>query len=97
MNDNDVLFTSIIIILVLIVVGGNLGLSLSGEIEKPDLDNKPPGLLGVLDWCWNGVAFFFGMLAFSVPGVPAWLSAIFLLMTLGIVWILLKWVRGSAS
>lgn len=95
MGDNDIILTTICILLVLIVVGGNIGLNVSGTLEKPDLDDSPPGLLGVLDWCWSGAQFFFAMIAFTVPGLPGWLSALFLALTLGTLFVLLKFVRGS--
>lgn len=96
MSDNGIIVFTLIVMVLLIVVGGHLGLQTSGGIEKPDLDSDQPGL-NVFSWLWTGISFFFAMIAFQVPGLPVWLSSFFLIITLLLIWIILKWVRGSST
>lgn len=97
MNDNSILARIIVIILVITIVGGNVGLSVSGTLEKPEVSEDQPGITSFFSWCWSGMSFFFAMMLFSVPDMPEWISAIFLVGFLLVLWILLKWVRGSQS
>lgn len=125
MHDNSVIVQILIIFMVLIVVGGNLGLTLQGEIGMPDYTDVPPqdrpGAIVIdipfvdeeeeplyvspslrdensfLSWLWRGLAFFVMMILFQVPGMPAWISAIFMAMTLMMLFIAMKWARGTSG
>lgn len=97
MRDNSLLTLILIIFLLIVVFGGQLGVSISGKIEQPNVSSEAPGILKVIDWAWTGVSFFFAMIAFQVPDMPFWLSSIFLIMTILLIWILAKWVRGGSA
>lgn len=95
MKDNTIITISLIIISLIVIFGGNLGISVSGGVEKPEISNSEPGLLSIFSWAWTGIKFFFAMIAFQVPGMPVWISSIFDIMIILCIWILLKWVRGT--
>lgn len=98
MGDNDWLALSIICILVVIIFGGNLGLAIykSGEIETPEFDQaEQPSPLSVWDWLWQGVGFWFAIVSFQVPNMPAIIGIIYILLTLMPAFIGMKFVRGS--
>lgn len=95
MRDNSFITQSIIIFLLVIIFGGNLGIQINGTINAPTVSSQAPGLLGVISWCWDGISFFFAMMAFQVPNMPQFISMIFLVVFLLMLWILLKWVRGT--
>jgi len=96
MRDNDIIIITLIIMAIASIFFGQLGLGFHGSIEKPALDDgEAPGLLEIISWAWNGLGFLFGMILFQVDNVPPWQNLIFIIMALLIIWILLKWVRGS--
>jgi len=97
MNDNGIVIRILLIMLCVMIFGGQLGITVSGEIVQPSVGEDAPGLLGIISWCWDGMVFFFSMIAFSVPGMPVWISAGFLIATLLILFIVLKWVRGTGG
>jgi hypothetical protein len=79
------------------IFGGQLGVSISGGIEKPEIDSAEPGILSVLSWCWDGISFFFAMIFFQVEGMPEWISMTFLVVSIMIIFVFLKWVRGTSG
>lgn len=97
MRDNSLLVICLVIIACIMVFGGNLGLSYSGTIDKPESNTEQPGLLNLFDWIWTGVGFYFQIISFSVPDMPYWVSLIFLIITLIPLVLLLKFVRGTGT
>ena len=97
MTDNNGFIFCAIAILCLMLFGGALGVNISGGIETTTVSTQAPGILGALGWVWDSIAFFFAMIFFQVPGMPEWLSMIFLLMTLFMVYLLVKLIRGTGG
>jgi hypothetical protein len=95
MRDNSILVIGLVIIFCVIVFGGHLGLSITGNIQTTQISQDKPGLLSLFDWIWGGVGFFFAMLAFRVPGMPNEITIFFIILLLAITFILLKFVRGT--
>jgi hypothetical protein len=95
MRDNSVLLICLLIIFCVVVFGGHFGMVYSGGIEKSTASTEKPGILNLFDWIWSGITFYFGIIAFQVKGIPAWLSMIILIITLIPLFILLKFVRGT--
>lgn len=119
MSDNSAVVQILIIFLVLIVVGGNLGLSIHGEIGVPEAGpiEEREGVVGIdipfyegetyigVDeegtgfWSWlgRGISFFVMMIFFQVPDMPIWISTIFMAMSLFLLWVAVKWARGTGG
>lgn len=98
MRDNSIVIFALLVIIVATVLGGPLGLGFHGKMEKPKLDTgHSPGLLDIISWCWNGLGFLFGMMFMQVDGIPAWLSMIYDMIVLLLLFVVLKWVRGTTS
>lgn len=95
MNDNDTLLLCVIIVLVAVIFGGHIGIAVSGGIDKPEIAASQPNIFNVFGWIWQGIKFYFQIMAFQVPGCPAWLSAIYLLIPIVTGFIILKFVRGT--
>jgi hypothetical protein len=98
MRDNSIIIFALIIIILATVLGGPLGLGFHGTMDKPKVDSgHSPGLFEVISWCWNGLSFLFGMIVFQVDGIPTWLAMIYDVIALLLLWVILKWVRGTTS
>lgn len=119
MNDNSIVVQILIIFLILIVVGGNLGLNYEGTIGMPEpveMSERPDvvgidipfyegetyvaideGDTGFLSWLWRGISFFVMMITFQVPNLPVWISTIFIAMSLMILFVVIKWARGTGG
>lgn len=96
MRDNDIIIFVLIIMAIVSIFFGALGLGFHGKIESPDIDSgHSPGITQIISWAWNGMGFIFGMVLFQVDNVAPWQNFFFVILTLLIVWIILKWVRGS--
>lgn len=99
MRDNEVLIICILIIFTTIVFGGHLGLAISqsGDINTPGLSHDTPNPVNFFGWLWQGIAFYFAITSFSVPGMPYEVGLIYIIVTLLPAFILLKFVRGTNS
>jgi len=85
-------------IIVVSVFGGHFvyavnGLDMNGVDTVSDV-----GFLGmnVLGWAWNTIHFMFGMITFSIPGMPGFMSGLFLFISLCYVWIIARFIRGTS-
>ena len=98
MRDNGIIILILIILGIATFLGGPLGLSFHGQVDKPILEtSQSPSLFSIIGWCWNGLSFLFGLALFQVDGVPGWISFIYDILAILIIWISLKWVRGNAT
>ena len=98
MQDNSIIIFALIIVILATVLGGPLGLGFNGKMDKPKLETgKSPGILEIISWCWNGLGFLFGLVLMQVEGIPVWISMIYDIIILLLLWVILKWVRGTTS
>ena len=96
MRDNDIIILVLIIMALVSVFFGSLGLGFNGIIEKPAIETgHSPGITEIISFGWNGIGFIFGMMLFQVDNVPAWQNMVFIIMSLCLLWVFLKWLRGS--
>lgn len=96
MRDNDILIFVLIFMAIVSIFFGALGLGFNGVMEKPIVDSgNAPGILEIISWAWHGMSFIFGMLLFQVNNVAPWQNFFFIICAIMVLWIILKWVRGS--
>lgn len=76
-----VLTLFLIVIFTVSVIGGHFGYTVDGVPQGGAIESEP-GFLGAISWAWNGLGFFYNMVAFNIDGVPTEISVIFLIMSL---------------
>lgn len=98
MSDNSNILLALIVVLCLMILGGNVGLTVYGELNDITLPSTQPGLTGIISWCWNGIQFFLSIMLFQIPGMPPWLTLVFwvILVVLPLITII-NWVRGKSG
>jgi len=85
----------LVVIAVVSGFGSCAGYTVSG-LEQGGMSAQAPGLLGVLDWVWDSIKFMFHLSTFQVDNMPAFISIIFVIMSLMTGFIIIKLVRGSS-
>lgn len=75
--------------------GSLAGYSVAG-IQQAGLSGEAPGLLGVVQWIWDSVQFMFHLATFQVDNMPAFISMIFVIISLMTGFLIIKLIRGSS-
>jgi len=81
MTSYGVLLLLIVLITTVAGFGAYAGYTVSG-IEQTNVSGGVPGILGIISWVWDSIEFMFHMITFQVDGMPAFISGIFLIMSL---------------
>lgn len=76
-------------------IGGYAGYTVSGVPQGGAMSESTPGILGVIEWVWDSIAFLFNMATFQVDNMPAVINVIFVVMSLMTVFLIVKLARGS--
>jgi hypothetical protein len=97
-TDTGVFIVMTMIILIVSIFGGHFAFAVSGVPQGSDatVSSNAPGILGILGWIWDSVKFFFLLLGFSVAGVPAIFSVVWLFFVLVYIWIIVRLIRGAS-
>ncbi len=97
-TDTGAFISMTFIILVISVFGGHFAFAVNGvpDASAAAISSNAPGILGVLGWVWDSIKFFFLLLGFSIPGIPALFSVIWLFFILIYIWIIVRLIRGSS-
>jgi hypothetical protein len=78
------------------LVGGHFGYTVNGVPQTADLSLATPGFLGVVEWVWDSIVFMFNMVTFRVDGMPVFVSAIFVVMSVLVVFLIVSLIRGDS-
>lgn len=91
-----VLLALVIIIVTTGLVGGHFGYTVHGVPQGGGvLQGSNPGIVGFFDWVWDSIVFLFNMTTFQVDGMPVFISAVFLVMSVMMFFLIISLVRGS--
>lgn len=77
------------------LVGGFAGYQVDGVPVGGEMSSGSPGILGIVEWVWDSLVFYFHMLTFQVDGMPVPIGAIFIIMGLLTVTLIVNLIRGS--
>jgi hypothetical protein len=77
------------------LMGGHFGYTVNGVPQSGNLSASEPGILGVLSWSWEGIKFMFSMVTFRVDGMPAFVSVIFVIMSIMTIFLIVSLIRGN--
>jgi len=95
MTKYDVLLGLLIIQLTSGLVGNHFGYAVNSVPQGATAATANPGLLGIVDYLWDSGVFLFNMTTFRVDGMPVFVSAIFTIMAILVVFIIINIVRGN--
>jgi hypothetical protein len=96
MSKYDLLLGLVITMVTTSLFGGHFGYEVNGVPQASAMAHEAsPGLLGILDFAWDSTLFMFNMTTFQVDGMPIFISAIFLVMGIAVVWLIVNLIRGS--
>jgi len=95
MTKYNVLLGLLCVIFTVSAFGGHFGYTVNGVPQGGMVEQTSPGALGVVDWIFDSIGFFFSMVAFRVDGVPAFINAIFVIMSIMVVVLIVSLIRGT--
>ena len=95
MNKYTIIIGCLVIIAVVAAVGGAAGYTVDGVPVSSGLETSRPGILGVVSWVWNSLAFLFTMMTFQVDGMPWWIVMVFYIMSMMVAYVIVNLVRGT--
>lgn len=100
---------SLLLLLVIVMVvaglfGGHFGYEVDGvpqgggEYAELDLGwwSWAEGIIGVVMWVWDAVVFLFNMATFQIDGMPVFISAIFVVMSIMTMMLIVSLIRGTS-
>lgn len=85
----------IITILVTGLFGAHFGYSIDGVPQRQDAIDDNPGIIGVVEYVFDSLGFLFSMVTFQIDGMPTWISAVFIFMSLMALTLVISFVRGT--
>ena len=98
-TDIGIFLAFTIILMVVSIFGGHFTFGAPGYLGNTAIvaNTSAPGLLGVLSWLWNGVAWYFMMMFFQVPNMPIFIGAVFWVISAVYALVFFKLVRGTGG
>lgn len=85
----------LIIIMSVAGFGSCAGYTVNGVPKAGEVTTENPGIFGVIGWAWGAIVFLFDMAVFRVDNMPEWVSTIFIVMGLLVLWMIIKLIRGT--
>lgn len=76
-----VLALFLVIIFTVSAFCSHFGYTVDGVPQAGFIEGQP-GLLGAVQWAWDGLGFLFNMMTFQIDGVPELIGIIFIIMSI---------------
>jgi len=76
------------------LVGGHFGYTVNGVPYGGTIAEGTPGILGLVEWVWNGIYFMFQMVTFRIDGMPVGVNCVFIVMSLLSIFLIVSLIRG---
>lgn len=100
MTDNKAILLIIIMIIGLSVIGGYFGLSAETTLTATTIGeavDKPDTVVNAWDFLLDTIDFFWDCVTFQIDGTPIIFSYVFLVLSILLIYLIAKGLRGVAS